>query len=98
MRTNYNTNANTLNKNLEMVTYMQEICSEEPFMVIKTKYGVGKFHFEKVIIHDNQILLQFHIVDDKQYKDTKSIVSHFGKTCFISSINYLEAYRYEASC
>ena len=98
MKNNYKTNANTLSNKLEMVAYMQEICSEEPFMVIKTKYGVGKFHFEKALIHENQLLLEFHIVDDGQYKDTKSIVSNFGKTCFISSLNYLEAYRYEASC
>ena len=72
--------------------YLMLLCNEQPNIVIKTEYGLGKFKFIKFGELQGNLVLEFNLLNDENYKDTNSICSHIGNTCFLSIPQYLYLY------
>ena len=79
-------------KELEDAKYLLMLCEQKPDLVIKTEYGLGRYKFIKFNELQGNIVLEFNLLEDKHYKDTKSIYSNIGGTCFLSIPQYLYVY------
>ena len=87
-----NTRNNSILSFAEDAKYLMLLCNEQPNIVIKTEFGLGKFKFMKFGELQGNLVLEFNLLDDKNFKDTNSIHSHIGNTCFLSIPQYLYIY------
>jgi hypothetical protein len=46
--------------------------------------------------YDGDLVLEFKLIKDNQYKDTVNIYQNIGKCCFLTIGQYLYAYSYNA--
>ena len=86
---------NIQNKNISYTDdakYIMMLCKEKPDIVIKTDFGVGKYKFIKFNELQGHLVLEFELLEDNHFKDTKSINSNIGDTCFLSISQYLYVY------
>ena len=72
--------------------YIMMLCKEKPDIVIKTDFGIGKYKFIKFNELQGHLVLEFELLEDNHFKDTKSINSNIGNTCFLSISQYLYVY------
>ena len=89
------TSNNIQNENISYTDdakYIMMLCKEKPDIVIKTDFGVGKYKFIKFNELQGHLVLEFALLDDNHFKDTKSINSNIGNTCFLSISQYLYVY------
>ena len=93
LNTQITTNANN---NIEDVKYLTLLCNEKSDLVIKTEFGIGHYKFLKFTHINGMFVLEFKLMDDNKYRDTNSIYSHIGKTCFLTTQQYLTVYSYLA--
>ena len=84
-----NTNQSQFENDINEVKYINEICKENPLIVIKTKCGNGKYHYEGTKMINDEIVLEFQLVNDKHYKDTQEIASKLGEKCYLDPYAYL---------
>ena len=52
------------------VDYLYKVCKEHPLLVISTPHGVGKYHFNCIGYKNSQVLLEFILVSDHEFKDS----------------------------
>ncbi len=88
-----NTNINKVN----VSDYLYEVCKEYPVMVINTKSGTGKYHFNCIGYKSNQLLIEFSLINDIHYKDTIQISSSIGSKYYLTINQLLFAYKNLAS-
>ena len=72
--------------------YIIMLCNEKPNIIIKTDFGIGKYKFIKFNELQGHFVLEFELLDDNHFKDTGSIHSNIGNTCFLSISQYLYVY------
>ena len=77
--------------------YLYEVCKEYPVMVINTECGTGRYHFNCIGYRANQILIEYSLMLDKHYKDTKQISSNIGNKYYLTINQLLIAYKNLAS-
>ena len=87
-------NKNILNSNDEK--YINEICNNNPHIVLRTQCGTGKYSFNKLTYRKERLVLEFRLVKDYQYKDTDKISYVIGDKCFLTASQFLFAYNYQA--
>ena len=88
-------NAN-INK-IKTSDYLYEVCKEYPVMVINTECGTGKYHFNCIGYRANQILIEYSLMLDNHYKDTKHISTKIGDKYYLTINQLLIAYKNLAS-
>ena len=88
-----NTNINAIKSS----DYLYEVCKEYPVMIINTECGTGKYHFNCIGYRANQILLEYSLISDTHYKDTKHISSNIGNKYYLTVNQFLTAYKSYAS-
>ena len=84
-----NANHRELENDINEVKYLNEICKQNPLIVIKTKCGDGKYHYPGTKIINDQVVLEFLLVRDKHFKDTDEIASKLGDRCYLDPYAYL---------
>ena len=80
----------------EDAKYIMMLCHERSDIVIKTEYGIGNYKFIKFNEFQGSLVLEFQLLEDNKFKDTNSIHSNIGNTCFLSVHQYL--YVYSSAC
>ena len=86
------TTSNIKNENISYTDdakYIIMLCKEKPDIIIKTDFGTGKYKFIKFNELQGHLVLEFELLEDNHFKDTGSIHSHIGNTCFLSISQYL---------
>ena len=89
------TNSNLLNE-IKNAEYLSEVCKLLPTLLIKTQFGVGKYHFNKLAYRDNNLVLLFKLTKDNKQVIQDEIEYHIGNQFIISASQYLYAYRWYA--
>ncbi len=84
-----NANHIALENEINDVKYINEICKQNPLVVIKTQCGNGKYHYSGTTIINEEVVLEFLLVKDKHFKATDEIASTLGEKCYLDPYAYL---------
>ena len=90
-------NVNKVRSETEDAKYLMMLCNENPDIIIKTDFGIGKYKFVKFNELQGSLVLEFKLLEDNKFKDTGNINSNIGNTCFLSISQYLYVYNYASS-
>ena len=82
----------TNNKN-SSVNYLYKVCREHPLLVISTPHGIGKYHFNCIGYKKSQVLLEFILIIDRDFKDSDIISTELGNKYYLTISQFLLAYR-----
>jgi hypothetical protein len=89
-------NINRINndKKMEETKYIKMLCNEKSDIILKTEFGVGRYKFVDFQELQGNLMLEFKLIKDSKYHDTKNIYNHIGACCFLSIGQYLCSYSY----
>ena len=76
--------------------FINEICSNNPHLVLRTQCGTGKYEFNKISYRKEKLVLEFRLVKDDDYQDTDKISYVIGDLCYLTANQFLFAYNYQA--
>ena len=82
---------NRINKN-EDTNCIQQLCTDNPDIVLKTEYGTGHYKFVDLKDLKGGLVLEFKLMEDSQYKDTQNINNNIGEMCLLTIGQYLYVY------
>ena len=85
------TQAQEIKKHIEGSRYFSQICNQNPYIVIKTQCGTGRYYFKNISYRNDELILEFKLLQDKNYRDTKNIAYNIGEMCFLTASQYLYA-------
>tara|TARA_B110000263_G_C15176810_1_gene449631 strand:+ start:138 stop:401 length:264 start_codon:yes stop_codon:yes gene_type:complete len=74
--------------------YLEMLCKEKSDIVLKTEFGTGRYKFVEFKELRGTLMLEFKLLKDSKYNDTKNINEHIGSCCFLSIEQYLCSYSY----
>ena len=77
--------------------YLDALCKEKPLMVIQTKCGMGKYKFNKIGESKGKLYIEFKLIHDHDFEDCEKISHYLGNFCYLSTQQYLYAYKYFAN-
>ena len=78
--------------------FLNELCSQSPFLVINTPCGIGKYKFNKIgYDKDDSLILEYTLVNDRKYTDTPNIMYKLGKYFYLSAEQVLYSFKYFAN-
>ena len=81
------------NNNQSSVNYLYEVCKDHPLLVISTPHGMGKYHFNCIGYKNSELLLEFTLVLDNNFKDSDIISSELGSKYYLTINQLLLAYK-----
>ena len=87
-------NINTINNKLDETKYLKILCDQKSDIILKTEFGIGRYKFVDFQELRGNLMLEFRLVKDSKYHDTKNIYNHIGASCFLSIGQYLCSYSY----
>ena len=76
--------------------YLSQICNQNPFIILKTQCGTGRYSFQNISYKNDELVLEFKLMNDDNYVDTENIAYNIGKMCFLTASQYLYAFEYQA--
>ena len=85
-----------INNNLitDETKYIELLCNEKSDIVLKTEFGTGRYKFVEFKQLQGNLMLEFKLLKDTKFNDTKNIYEHIGSCCFLSIEQYLYSYSY----
>ena len=81
------------NSNQSSVDYLYKVCKDHPLLVISTPHGVGKYHFNCIGYKNRELLLEFTLIVDHNFKDSDAISLGLGNKYYLTINQFLLAYR-----
>ena len=83
-------NINRINsgKKMEETKYIRMLCNEKSDIILKTEFGVGRYKFVDFQELKGSLMLEFKLLKDSKYNDTKNIYNNIGSCCFLSIGQY----------
>ena len=89
-------NINKINSsnNTEKTKYLKILCNEKSDIILKTEFGIGRYKFVDFQELKGSLMLEFKLLKDSKYNDTKNIYNNIGSCCFLSIEQYLCSYSY----
>jgi len=81
------------NNNQSSVNYLYKVCKDHPLLVISTPHGMGKYHFNCIGYKNSELLLEFTLVLDNNFKDSDIISSELGSKYYLTINQLLLAYK-----
>ena len=79
-------------------SFFKSLCNDSPFLVINTPCGVGKYKFNKIgYDNDDKMVLEYKLVEDGKYGDSKNILHNLGKFYYLSATQLLYAFKFYAN-
>tara|TARA_Y100000590_G_scaffold201727_1_gene229231 strand:- start:159 stop:446 length:288 start_codon:yes stop_codon:yes gene_type:complete len=88
---------NNKNTKIDEREYIQILCNEKADIVLKTEFGTGRYKFVEFKELQGNVMLEFKLLKDSKYHDTKNIYEHIGGSCFLSIEQYLCCYSYSGN-
>ena len=76
--------------------YLGEVCKLLPTLLVKTQFGIGKYHFNKLAYKNDELVLLFKLSKDNKTIIQDKIEDFIGNQFVISAGQYLYAYRWYA--
>ena len=92
-----NITENNKNTKIDEREYIEILCNEKSDIVLKTEFGTGRYKFVEFKELQGNVMLEFELLKDSKYHDTKNIYEHIGGSCFLSIEQYLCCYSYCAN-
>ena len=92
-----NITRNNKNSQIDEKKYIKILCNEKSDIVLKTEFGTGRYKFVEFKELQGNVMLEFKLLKDSKYNDTKNIYEHIGECCFLSIEQYLCCYSYCAN-
>lgn len=86
---------NMLNQ-VEGSGYLSQICNQNPYIVLRTQCGTGRYSFQNISYRNDELVLEFKLINDDKFRDTENIAYNIGKMCFLTASQYLYAFEYQA--
>ena len=92
-------NNKIINNNIinDTTKYLEILCQEKSDIVLKTEFGTGRYKFVEFKELQGNIMLEFKLLKDTKFNDTKNIYDHIGGCCFLSIEQYLYSYSYSGT-
>ena len=81
------------NNKRSSVDYLYKVCKDHPLLVISTAHGVGKYHFNCIGFKNSELLLEFTLIIDHDFKDSDAISSGLGNKYYLTINQFLLAYK-----
>ena len=72
---------------------LYKVCRDHPLLVISTSHGIGKYHFSCIGYKNSQLLLEFILVIDHNFKDSDIISTELGNKYYLTINQFLLAYK-----
>ena len=47
--------------------YLSQICNQNPYIVLKTQCGTGRYFFQNISYRNDELLLEFKLINDDNY-------------------------------
>ena len=85
------------NDHIVTTQYINELCKDKPLMVIQTKCGMGKYKFHRIGESKGDLYIEFKLIHDNDFEDCEKISHYLGEFCYLSTKQYLYAYKYFAN-
>ena len=92
-----NITENNKNTKIDEREYIEILCNEKSDIVLKTEFGTGRYKFVEFKELQGNVMLEFKLLKDSKYHDTKNIYEHIGGSCFLSIEQYLCCYSYSGN-
>ena len=81
------------NNKSSSIDCLYKVCKEHPLLVISTAHGVGKYHFNCIGYKNRELLLEFTLIIDYNFKDSDAISLGLGNKYYLTINQFLLAYR-----
>jgi hypothetical protein len=89
---------NLNNKTVSSKQSLNEICVEQPFLIINTSCGIGKYKFNKIGYNSkNKLIFEYSLIKDSNYKDTTIILFKLGKYYYLTAEQLLYAFKFSGN-
>ena len=88
--------SDNLIKQIEGTSCLSEVCTQNPYIVIRTQCGIGRYMFQNISYKNDELVLEFKLIKDDEFGDNESIVHNIGKMCYLTASQYLYAFDYQA--
>ena len=75
------------------IDYLYKVCREHPLLVISTPHGIGKYHFDCIGYKKSELLLEFILIIDNNFKDSDNISTELGNKYYLTINQFLLAYK-----
>jgi hypothetical protein len=86
---------NVNNKTVSSKQSLKKICVEQPFLIINTSCGIGKYKFNKIGYNSkNKLIFEYSLIKDSNYKDTTIILFKLGKYYYLTAEQLLYAFKF----
>jgi len=87
---------NIILNQVDSTGYLSQLCNQNPYIILKTQCGTGRYSFQNISYKNDELVLEFKLIDDDHYGDTENIAYNIGNMCFLSASQYLYACEYQA--
>ena len=89
---------NVNNKIVSSKKSLKEICVEQPFLIINTSCGIGKYRFNKIGYDSkSKLIFEYSLIKDNNYKDTNNILFKLGEYYYLTAEQLLYAFKFFAN-
>ncbi len=75
------------------IDYLYKVCRDHPLLVISTPHGIGKYHFNCIGYKKSELLLEFILIIDNNFKDSDNISTELGDKYYLTINQFLLAYK-----
>ena len=75
------------------IDYLYKVCRDHPLLVISTPHGIGKYHFNCIGYKKSELLLEFILIIDNNFKDSDNISTELGHKYYLTINQFLLAYK-----
>ena len=65
------------------------LCSENPNIFLRTEFGIGHYRFVDFKKLKGDLVLEFKLLEDSDYRDTENINEHIGELCLLTIGQFL---------
>ena len=80
-------------QDIQSADYLYMVCREYPLLVISTESGIGKYHFSCIGYKHNEMLMEFDLIIDSDFIDSKVISEKIGSKYYLTVNQFLNAYK-----
>ena len=81
------------NNRQSSIDYLYKVCRDHPSLVISTSHGLGKYHFNCIGYKNRQVMLEFNLIIDHDFKDSDIISTEIGNKYYLTINQLLLAYK-----
>ena len=85
------------NNRQSSIDYLYKVCRDHTLLVISTSHGIGKYRFNCIGYKNRQVMLEFNLIIDHDFKDSDIISAEIGEKYYLTIDQFLYALKFYAS-